>query len=380
MAVTCPIEGDRVADAIEAARAGRIVMLLDGADERGPAALLTAAATTTAATVNFMVTEARGLVRLAITPDRCAAIGLRTPRVARGPYAFSVDARDGITNGASAADRSHTISVAVSPDSRPGDLVSPGHVFVALAGGAGTPADQRFVQAAVNLPAVAGLAPAGVICEVLNPRGDLAHGRDLSRLCARHDLVRISAAELAGPPRPAVERIAEASLPTRFGDLTAVGYRTIADDAEHLVLINGPLRADGPARVAVHRECLAGDAFHSRLCGCRAHLESALATIAAAPRGVLIRLSSARDGLQQLAAATAAPADRADHQALDSTAHRTCLEILADLGVAPDALPTEAPAFYSATTEYTGGRRVAALNQVAPASPEPNTSPLVAPK
>lgn len=340
MAVVCSIGSDRVQDAIDAVRAGRIVMLVDEPDEPGPGVLLAAAATTTPETINFMVTEGRGLIRLALTAERCDAIGRR-----RGgedparPYAFSVDARDGITTGASATDRARTISVAISPRSRPRDLVRPGHVFVAPAGGAGTLAQQRFIDAAIDLPALGGLPAAGVVCDVLDSQGDLASGRDLAALAARHGLVRISIAQLTGQPRRAVQRIADTALPTPYGPLTAVGYRSVLDGVAHLVLVKGDVRGAEDVPVTIHRECLAGDVFRSRACGCRAGLDRALRTIADSPRGVLIRLNGPRDGHGYLGISPASATDGDRHQALGAGERRICRDILADLGLERPAIP-----------------------------------------
>src|SRR2546430_11276496 len=186
-------------------------------------------------------------------------------------FTVSVEAREGVTTGISAPDRSRTIQVAVDPDAKPEDLVQPGHVFPLRAREGGVLSRAGQTEAAVDLARLAGLIPAGVICEVMNEDGTMARVPDLAEYCARHDLKMVTVADLIAYRRRTeklVERIVAAKLPTAFGEFTAVGYRSLIDDKHHVAMVKGEVAGAEDVLVRVHSECLTGDVFHSLRCDC----------------------------------------------------------------------------------------------------------------
>jgi 3,4-dihydroxy 2-butanone 4-phosphate synthase/GTP cyclohydrolase II len=212
----------------------------------------------------------------------------------------SVEAREGVTTGISAADRAHTIQVAIDPESAPRDLVQPGHVFPLKAKPGGVLERTGQTEAAVDLARLAGLNPAGVICEIMNDDGTMARVDDLVGYCERHGLKMITVAELIAYRRKhdkLVERVVSTSLPTTFGDFVAVGYRSLVDDKHHVALVKGDVEGREDVLVRVHSECLTGDVFHSLRCDCGEQLESALAMIEREGGGVLLYLAQEGRGI-----------------------------------------------------------------------------------
>src|SRR5207244_3072217 len=202
--------------------------------------------------------------------------------------------REGVTTGISAHDRSRTIQVAIRPASTPADLVQPGHVFPLRAKPGGVLERTGQTEASVDLARLAGLSPAGVICEVMNEDGTMARVKDLVTYCAQHGLKMITVADLIAHRHrreKLVERIAAAQLPTRYGDFVAHGYRSMIDGQQHVALVHGDVTGAGDVLVRVHSECVTGDVFHSLRCDCGEQLERALAQIAQEGRGVLLYLS-----------------------------------------------------------------------------------------
>ena len=238
--------------------------------------------------INFMATHARGLICLSLTPERIDELGLdmmthhnRTPF--ETAFTVSIEAREGVSTGISAADRAHTIQVAINPDSSPGDLVQPGHVFPLKARPFGVLERTGQTEASVDLARLAGLQPAGVICEVMNADGTMARVPDLIGYCRQHDLKMITVADIVAHrhrTEPLVERIAAASLPTAFGEFVAYGYRSMIDGQQHVAMVMGDVARQGDVLVRVHSECLTGDVFHSLRCDCGEQLERALSQIA----------------------------------------------------------------------------------------------------
>jgi 3,4-dihydroxy 2-butanone 4-phosphate synthase / GTP cyclohydrolase II len=292
-------------DALEDIRQGRMVVVCDDEDRENEGDLTLAAQFATPDAINFMAREGRGLVCLALTPERCDTLGLdlmAAKNESRFETAFtvSIDARAGVTTGISAADRAHTIQVAIDCWSRPGDLVQPGHVFPLKAKSGGVLERAGQTEAAIDLARLAGLNPAGVICEVMNDDGTMARVPDLIRYCARHDLKMITVADLIAHRRERdvmVERVAEAFLPTVFGEFSVVGYRSFIDDKHHLALVKGEVAGAEDVLVRVHSECMTGDTFHSLRCDCGEQLEAALAMIEAESRGVLLYLAQEGRGI-----------------------------------------------------------------------------------
>ncbi|MCW3018317.1 MAG: 3,4-dihydroxy-2-butanone 4-phosphate synthase, partial [Solirubrobacterales bacterium] len=216
------------------------------------------------------------------------------------PFTVSVEAREGVTTGISAHDRAHTIQVAIDPESRPSDLVQPGHVFPLKSRAGGVLERAGQTEAAVDLARLAGLNPAGVICEVMNDDGTMARVPDLVEYCARHGLSMITVADLIAYRRrhdKLVERVVATRLPTAFGDFEAVGYRSLVDDKHHVALVKGDVAGQSDVLVRVHSECLTGDVFHSLRCDCGEQLESALSMIEREGQGVLLYLSQEGRGI-----------------------------------------------------------------------------------
>jgi 3,4-dihydroxy 2-butanone 4-phosphate synthase/GTP cyclohydrolase II len=214
--------------------------------------------------------------------------------------AVSVEARDGVTTGISAADRARTIQVAIDRASSPRDLVQPGHVFPLKARSGGVLERIGQTEAAVDLARLAGLIPAGVICEVMNDDGTMARVPDLVDYCGRHGLKMVTIADLIAYRRrhdKLVERVVETALPTGFGDFQVVGYCGLNDDQQHVALVKGDVTGEEDVLVRVHSECRTGDVFHSLRCDCGEQLESALAMIEEEGRGVLLYLSQEGRGI-----------------------------------------------------------------------------------
>jgi 3,4-dihydroxy 2-butanone 4-phosphate synthase / GTP cyclohydrolase II len=215
-------------------------------------------------------------------------------------FTVSIEAAEGVTTGISAHDRAHTIQVAIDGGSRPRDLVQPGHVFPLKAKDGGVLERAGQTEAAVDLARLAGLNPAGVICEIMNEDGTMARVPDLGPYCERHGLRMITVADLIAYRRRTeqlVERVVSTRLPTSFGDFTAVGYRSLVDDKHHLAMVKGEVSGREDVLVRVHSECLTGDVFHSMRCDCGEQLEAALSMIEGEGAGVLLYLSQEGRGI-----------------------------------------------------------------------------------
>jgi 3,4-dihydroxy 2-butanone 4-phosphate synthase / GTP cyclohydrolase II len=294
-----------VEEAIEEIRAGRMVVVCDDEDRENEGDLTMAAQFVTPEAINFMAKEGRGLICLALTPDRCDELGLdlmaaKNESPFETAFTVSIEARDGVTTGISAADRARTVQVAIDPSSSSRDLVQPGHIFPLKAKPGGVLERTGQTEAAVDLARLAGLNPSGVICEVMNDDGTMARVPDLERYCSRHGLKMITVADLIAYRRRhdrLVERVVSTRLPTAFGEFTAVGYRSLVDDKHHVAMVRGEVAGQSDVLVRVHSECLTGDVFHSMRCDCGEQLESALSMIAAEDRGVLLYLAQEGRGI-----------------------------------------------------------------------------------
>src|ERR671918_1086637 len=215
-------------------------------------------------------------------------------------FTVTIEAAQGVTTGISAHDRSRTIQVAIDPQSKADDLVQPGHVFPLRAREGGVLERTGHTEASVDLARLAGLIPAGVICEIMNEDGTMARVPDLAPYCERHGLKMIAVADLIAYRRRTeklVERVVATRLPTAFGEFNAVGYRSLLDDKHHVAMVKGDVTGAEDVLVRVHSECLTGDVFHSLRCDCGDQLESALAMIEEAGRGVLLYLSQEGRGI-----------------------------------------------------------------------------------
>jgi len=294
-----------IEDAIEDIRAGKMVVVCDAPDRENEGDLTMAAQFATPDAINFMATHGRGLICLALTSERCDELGLdlMTAKNESGfktAFTISVEAREGVSTGISAHDRAHTIQVAVDPRSEPHDLVQPGHVFPLKAKGGGVLERAGQTEAAVDLARLAGLIPAGVICEVMKDDGTMARVPDLVEYCEQHELKMITVADLIAYRQRTerlIERVAEAVLPTAFGEFTAIGFRSLVDGKHHVAMVKGEVDGEPDILVRMHSECLTGDVFHSLRCDCGQQLESALAMIEREGRGVLVYLAQEGRGI-----------------------------------------------------------------------------------
>jgi len=294
-----------VEEALEDIRAGRMVVVCDDEDRENEGDLTMAAQFCTPEAINFMAKEGRGLICLALTPERCDELGLdlmaaKNESPFETAFTVSVEARDGVTTGISAADRAQTVQVAIDPKSVPRDLVQPGHIFPLKAKPGGVLERTGQTEAAVDLARLAGLNPSGVICEIMNDDGTMARVPDLERYCARHALKMITVADLIAYRRrhdKLVERVVTTRLPTAFGDFDVVGYRSLVDDKHHVAMVKGDVNGESDVLVRVHSECLTGDVFHSLRCDCGEQLESALSMIEREGAGVLLYLAQEGRGI-----------------------------------------------------------------------------------
>jgi len=255
--------------------------------------------------VNFMAMNARGLICLALTAQRCEELSLnlmtaKNEAPLQTAFTVSIEAVEGVTTGISAHDRARTIQVAIDPHSGPDDLHIPGHVFPLKAKEGGVLERTGHTEASIDLARLAGLIPAGVICEIMNDDGTMARVPDLDGYCERHDLKMVTVADLIAYRRRTeklVERIVSTGLPTAYGDFTAVGYRSLVDEKHHVAMVKGEISGRDDVLVRVHSECLTGDVFHSLRCDCGDQLASALAVIEAEGSGVLLYLSQEGRGI-----------------------------------------------------------------------------------
>jgi 3,4-dihydroxy 2-butanone 4-phosphate synthase / GTP cyclohydrolase II len=294
-----------VEEAIEDIRAGRFVVVVDDADRENEGDLTTAAQFVTPEAVNFMATHARGLICLCLTPERCDELGLRQMTESNETpfgtaFTVSIEAREGVSTGISAHDRAHTIQVAIDPGTTAHDLVQPGHVFPLRARPGGVLQRSGQTEAAVDLARLAGLTPAGVVCEVMNDDGSMARVPDLVPYCERHGLKMITVAQLVEYRRrheKLVERTASVRLPTEYGEFTAIAFRETLTGKHHVALVQGEIEGAENVLVRVHSECLTGDVFHSLRCDCGEQLEQALAQIAAEGQGVLLYMAQEGRGI-----------------------------------------------------------------------------------
>src|SRR3954453_22243004 len=303
MAVTTPFA--TIEEAIEDIREGRMVVVVDDPDRENEGDLTIAAQFATPEAINFMAMHARGLICLCLTEERADHLGLR-PMTDRNEaplgtaFTVSIEAREGVTTGISAADRSRTIQVAIHPDSTAHDLVQPGHVFPLRAKPGGVLERIGQTEAAVDLAKLAGLNPSGVVCEIMNPDGTMARVPDLVPYCERHGLKMITVADLVEYRRrheKLVERGAAVRLPTDYGEFTVIAFREKLTGKTHVALVKGNVDGAQNVLVRVHSECLTGDVFHSLRCDCGEQLQQALARIEAEDRGVLLYMAQEGRGI-----------------------------------------------------------------------------------
>jgi 3,4-dihydroxy 2-butanone 4-phosphate synthase/GTP cyclohydrolase II len=298
---------ERVTLAIEEIRAGRMVILVDDEDRENEGDLCMAAERVSPAAINFMAKFGRGLICLALTEERARELELpmmvpdqqnKTPFGTA--FTVSIEARTGVTTGISAADRARTVAVAMDPKSRADDLVRPGHVFPLIAKPGGVLRRTGQTEGAVDLARLAGLQPAGVICEIMNDDGTMARMPDLERFARDHGLRVLSIADLIRYrlcTEHHVQRAAEATLPSIYGEFRAVVFKNEIDHVDHVAFVKGELLPDEPTLVRVHSECLTGDIFGSLRCDCGEQLHSALKLIQEEGQGVLLYMRQEGRGI-----------------------------------------------------------------------------------
>ena len=294
-----------IEQAIKAIRAGEIIIVVDDEDRENEGDLTMAASKVTPEAVNFMVKHGRGLVCLAMTPERLDELEIplevtdnSSPRDTA--FCVSIDAKAGTSTGVSASDRAKTIRVAIDADSTPRDLTRPGHVFPLRARPGGVLVRAGHTEAAVDLARIAGLAPAGMICEVMNEDGSMARVPELSKFAKKHGLLMITIADLIRyrmRTEGLVRRVAKASLPTAHGPFTIHAYDSLIDDHTHVALVKGDIGDGKRVLVRVHSKCLTGDVFHSTRCDCGPQLDAALKHLADEGRGVLLYLHQEGRGI-----------------------------------------------------------------------------------
>ncbi len=296
-----------VDEAVAAIRAGGMVIVADDEDRENEGDLVCAAEKVTPEIINFMAKHGRGLICLTLTGERVDELVL-DPMGDHGPdknataFMVSIDAtaKHGVTTGISAADRAKTIQVAIDPDTRPEDLSRPGHIFPLRARPGGTLQRVGQTEASVDLARIAGLKPAGVICEILNEDGTMARRPELEVFARRHNLKFVTVAQIIShrlKTERLVHRVAEASLPTEFGDFRVVAYENDVDQREHVALIKGEITGEEDVLVRMHSECLTGDVFHSQRCDCGQQLHASLRRIEEEGKGVVVYMKQEGRGI-----------------------------------------------------------------------------------
>ncbi|MHB1340305.1 MAG: bifunctional 3,4-dihydroxy-2-butanone-4-phosphate synthase/GTP cyclohydrolase II [Coriobacteriia bacterium] len=283
-------------EAIAEIRAGRMVIVVDDEDRENEGDFVMAAQMVTPEAVNFMAQNGRGLICLPMTGERLDELKIppmTTNNTSAQGTAFhvSIGAKGLITTGISAADRATTVRAAIDPETTTEAISMPGHVFPLRARPGGVLERAGHTEAAVDFARLAGLYPAGVICEIMNPDGSMARRPELEAVAARFGLKMVTVADLIRYRRRTerlIERVATVRLPTRHGEFTAYGYRSLVDDSTHVALVVGDVRGVDDVLVRVHSECITGDIFHSLRCDCGDQLEEAMRMVQAEGRGVVL--------------------------------------------------------------------------------------------
>ncbi len=291
--------------AIAELKAGRMIVVVDDEDRENEGDLTMAASAVTPEAINFMVRHGRGLVCLAMTPDRLDQLEIplevadnSSPR--ETAMCVSIDAKDGVATGVSASDRAKTVRVAIAKGSTPRDLSRPGHVFPLRARSGGVLVRAGHTEAAVDLSRIAGLYPAGVICEVMNQDGSMARVPSLAKFARRHKLLMVTIADLIRyrmRTESLVTKVAEAALPTSHGPFRVHAFSSELDGQTHVALVRGEIGKGDRVLVRVHSKCLTGDVFHSTRCDCGPQLDGAMQQIAREGRGILLYLHQEGRGI-----------------------------------------------------------------------------------
>ena len=294
-----------ISEAIEDIRAGKFIIIIDDESRENEGDLAMAAEKVTPEAINFMAKHGRGLICFPITGQRLDELGIPlmvTNNTSRYSTAFtvSIEAKNKVTTGISAFDRAQTIKTVLDPNTKPSDLAQPGHIFPIRAREGGVLVRAGHSEAIVDLARLAGLYPAGVICEIMDEDGTMARLPQLEAMASKFDLKIITTADLIAyrlRHEKLVQRVAEARLPTKWGEFTAMAYKSAVDAAEHIALVKGDISSDEPVLVRVHSECLTGDVFGSLRCDCGAQIEMALQSIAKEGRGVFLYMRQEGRGI-----------------------------------------------------------------------------------
>ncbi len=294
-----------IPEAVEDIKAGKIIIIVDDEGRENEGDLAVAAEKVTPEAINFMAKEARGLICMPVMGERLEE--LRIPMMvqdntARFSTAFtvSIEAKHGVTTGISAQDRATTIKTVINPATKPEDIARPGHVFPIKARPGGVLVRAGHTEAVVDLARLAGLYPAGVICEIMNEDGSMARLRQLEEMATKYNMKMVSVADLITYRRrheKLVQRVAEAKLPTKFGEFTIMAYRSKVDPDEHVALVYGDVVSGDPVLVRVHSECLTGDVFASLRCDCGQQLAMAMQAIVAEGKGVILYMRQEGRGI-----------------------------------------------------------------------------------
>jgi 3,4-dihydroxy 2-butanone 4-phosphate synthase/GTP cyclohydrolase II len=296
---------DSIEQAIEAIRAGRMVIVVDDENRENEGDLTMAASKVTPEAINFMVKHGRGLVCLALTPERLDELEIPlevADNSSRRETAFcvSIDVKAGTSTGVSAADRAATIRSAIASETRPRDLARPGHVFPLRARSGGVLVRSGHTEASVDLARIGGLYPAGVICEVMNEDGTMARVPQLAKFAKRHGLLMVTIADLIKyrtRTESLVKRVSSAKLPTDYGDFHIHCFENAVDKQTHVALVRGDISSGKDVLVRVHSQCLTGDVLHSIRCDCGAQRDAALARIEQEGRGIFLYLHQEGRGI-----------------------------------------------------------------------------------
>jgi len=287
-----------IEEAVEDVRQGKMIIIVDDEDRENEGDLMVAAEKATPELINFMARFGRGLICLTLTGERTKELGLSmmvedNQSAFETPFTVSIDARQGITTGISAADRAHTIKVAIDSDTIKKDLVKPGHIFPLRAKDGGVLVRMGQTEASVDIARIAGLNPYGVICEIMNEDGTMARIPHLTKFSEEHGLKMITVKDLAQyrlMKEALVEEVTSTILPTHFGEFQSVSFKNLLDDQIHIALVKGKINEEEPTLVRVHSQCLTGDVFGSYRCDCGEQLKVSMDMIEQEGKGVLLYL------------------------------------------------------------------------------------------
>ncbi len=292
-------------EAIEELQKGRMIILVDDEDRENEGDLCMAAEKVTPEAINFMAKYGRGLICLSLTPERVEE--LKLPMMTdenSSPYGtaftISIEAKKGVTTGISAHDRAKTILTAIDPRTKPEDLARPGHVFPLKARPGGVLQRVGHTEGSVDLARLAGLYPAGIICEIMNDDGTMARVPELMEFAKRHNLKIVTIKDLIKyrmRTERLIKRVAVTKLPTEHGEFVAIGYTNYVDSNLHIALVKGQIRSDEPVLVRVHSECLTGDVFHSKRCDCGEQLHRAMEMVEKEGKGVILYMRQEGRGI-----------------------------------------------------------------------------------